>query len=494
MSEATVDVDGDVPRPFDRVQLLFKLDDGNEEYWWPAVILHSKESPASATVKGTGRIEYAARRNNKEEQEDVVFLPDRVVSTSNGETTWRTATEAADDGAGDDGDRDWECERRPPVPRRTKRRASGRHLHKNRVCDDDADGTVGDRPESKRQKRSRRGTKSNSGKGTTELMECDRAEQPQVSQDKLSLQHLKGEVEWLKARLQRGVGTSVDTEVEKKIGEKLIIWWVWLEKALANGGGRDTSRGSSRPFSSVLQTGCITVKDTISYETFSQIVASVVRNMDDRQRTSVFFVPSVEELQNPRQNIREGHVVFNSARAMLQWLGIGSKSDVDAAVVNGRKRRNGVSILRVLGGVQWSGQEEDAIRIFVGTSCGASKSTAVSTTTDNTGERQSRNMKVVEFESAKWDGSNNLLAAQPRVNVGEVGEYGSERSYVASKNSVFSLSWNWIKGVEGTAFSASARSCGSYRLGNISLSLPYVMFKGKETCGAIRELLGKINE
>ena len=85
MSKATVDVDGDVPRPFDRVQVLFKLDDGNEEYcstphyhrlvpWWPAVILHSKECPPSATVRGTGRIEYAARRKNKEEQEDVVFL------------------------------------------------------------------------------------------------------------------------------------------------------------------------------------------------------------------------------------------------------------------------------------------------------------------------------------------------------------------------------------------------------------------------------------
>jgi len=125
MSSATVEVDGDVPRPFDRVQVLFKLDDGNEEYWWPAVILHSKESPATSTLRGTGRIEYAARRNNKEEQEDVVFLPDRIVSTSNGETPWRTATEAADDGAGDDGDRDWECERRPPVPGRSKRRASG---------------------------------------------------------------------------------------------------------------------------------------------------------------------------------------------------------------------------------------------------------------------------------------------------------------------------------------------------------------------------------
>ena len=84
-----------------------------------------------------------------------------------------------------------------------------------------------------------------------------------------------------------------------------------------------------------------------------------------------------------------------------------------------------------------------------------------------------------------------MLAAQPRVSNGEVGEYGSEGSYVGSKHSVFSLSWNWVKGVEGTAFSASARSCGSYRLGNISLSVPYVMFKGKETCGSIRELLRK---
>ena len=72
------------------------------------MVLHSKETATSSTVKGTGRIEYAARHKNKKEEEDVVFLSNRVVSTTHGDTPWRTATEAADDGAGDDGDRDWE--------------------------------------------------------------------------------------------------------------------------------------------------------------------------------------------------------------------------------------------------------------------------------------------------------------------------------------------------------------------------------------------------
>ena len=39
------------------------------------------------------------------------------------------------------------------------------------------------------------------------------------------------------------------------------------------------------------------------------------------------------------------------------------------------------------------------------------------------------------------------------------------------------------------AFSASARSTGNYRLGNIALHFPYVLFRGGETCNLIKSLL-----
>ena len=102
-------VDGDVPRAYDNIQVLFTLDDTNTEFWWPAVVIQSRETCSSKTVKGTGIIEYAARHKNKVEQEEVIFLANRTVTTALGDTPWRTATEAADLGGGDDGDRDWGC-------------------------------------------------------------------------------------------------------------------------------------------------------------------------------------------------------------------------------------------------------------------------------------------------------------------------------------------------------------------------------------------------
>ena len=97
----------DVPRAFDKIEILFELE-GDDMYWWPCVVLESSELPSSSTVRGTATVEYAARNKSGKQQEKVIFLADRKVTTSTGDTPWRTSDEAADAGDGDEGDRDWE--------------------------------------------------------------------------------------------------------------------------------------------------------------------------------------------------------------------------------------------------------------------------------------------------------------------------------------------------------------------------------------------------
>ena len=66
-------------------------------------------------------------------------------------------------------------------------------------------------------------------------------------------------------------------------------------------------------------------------------------------------------------DIAEGHVLFSSARAVLQWLGITSKRDIRRVLCRKHTQRDGVDVLRVLGGLQ-CGEESDAspVRVVLG--------------------------------------------------------------------------------------------------------------------------------
>ena len=434
MSAPPPAVDGDVPRPFDKIQVLFTLEVSNEEYWWPSVVLSSKEKPGSTTVRGTGRIEYAARHSNKEEQEDVIFLPNRVVSTSHGDTPWRTATEAADVGAGDEGDRDWESEMQSRIDSRRKRPASIGHGRAEPASDEE-ENNIGDRPFSSKKKKKKRGSRR--GPINRRVSESAPAARQQQDIEQSAVAELREEVEGIKARMTQELKSKMDEEVDRKNGEKLAIWRVRVQKMLASA-CRETRGGTARPFTAVMQTAALVVRDMVSYETFTQMVGSLVRDMDARQTKAVVFVPSLSELLDPKENISEGHVVFESARAMFKWLGMGSTCDVDGAVVKGRKLQSGLSILRVLGGMQWSGRIEDPMHIFVGRSCGVSEVTA-DRQTEETGARPSRDVNAIEFASARWDGSNNLMASQPTACSAFPGVYDEEKSYSDARHSLFSL-------------------------------------------------------
>ena len=100
----------DVPREYDSIQVLFELPSVGK-VWWPTTVLSSREHPNPGVVKGTGSVEYSSYQRHKKSVEDVQFLADRLVCTSAGETTWRTSAEAADAGEGDNMEAGWGVEK-----------------------------------------------------------------------------------------------------------------------------------------------------------------------------------------------------------------------------------------------------------------------------------------------------------------------------------------------------------------------------------------------
>ena len=95
----------------------------------------------------------------------------------------------------------------------------------------------------------------------------------------------------------------------------------------------------------------------------------------------------------------------------------------------------------------------------------------------------------MEVSTRVWDSSNNMLAATPEIMVRSKGSFDGEKAFALSKNTVFRLFWSLTKGLEGRAFSDHARSSRNYSLGVVTLHLPYVIFRGRETCDTVRALL-----
>ena len=123
------DLQDDVPREYDAIQVLFDLPTVGK-VWWPTTVISSREHENPGIVKGVARVEFSSFHKYKVSVEEVQFLGDRIVCTSAGETSWRTSAEAADAGEGDTMEADWD-------PTRNKRAKVKEEHEKNK--DDEQD-------------------------------------------------------------------------------------------------------------------------------------------------------------------------------------------------------------------------------------------------------------------------------------------------------------------------------------------------------------------
>ena len=93
--------------------------------------------------------------------------------------------------------------------------------------------------------------------------------------------------------------------------------------------------------------------------------------------------------------------------------------------------------------------------------------------------------KAVEYATGQWDISNNTLVSVLTENMCRVGAYNHARDC----NSVFTFSWSCTVGYDGKAVSAHGKRAGNMRLGEVTLKLPFMKFRGKDTCRDVRKIL-----
>ena len=92
------------------------------------------------------------------------------------------------------------------------------------------------------------------------------------------------------------------------------------------------------------------MSDEMSCASFSLLVHNLVCAGGDSTPRGVSLVPSLHALTNPERDIREGHVLLDSARVVLQWLGVVAKEDLRKILKRSRKGRDGEEVTCVLGG------------------------------------------------------------------------------------------------------------------------------------------------
>lgn len=469
-----------VPREYDSIEVLFNVK--GRLVWWPTTVLSSREREVDGTVKGVAKVEYAPFQKMKKSHEQVYFLARRQVNTESGDTTWRTAAEAADAGAGNREDADWKPRARAQDATTKFEEASEENVSEPE--EDEGWGLAssaaddGKQPPRQRRRLSAAVESARSKGGSFRAS----ASAGKKAQSRTEITRPSGQNTDALEQLMRRVATLEEGQMQGPSGDVASTneWFVddmkvlWRTRVL-----RDLDQRIKKPVATRVETfGAMVRGETIgftvdcTFRMFNLVVGDIAKTP-----RGALFLPSLDALLEPAAEISGGDVLFESARALLNWLGVTADEDVRGRTEKWQKQRDGSQSARLLGGLQWShGAVDKPLRVFVGNSC-------VRDMKDS--EATGRECKVIKFANARWDTSNNRLSSAPESDVARVGDFARAEDL----ESVFRLSWRWVRGYDGRAVSAHGKRMGDTRLGELTLRMPTVTVKGNELCRDIRVVL-----
>ena len=446
------------PRPYDKIQILFEVD-GARRTWWPTTVLKMTEAPPDSGVVDFDSVEFVAMHGHKATTQEVVFYGGKTVRCDDGETSWRSSTDAADAGDGDQDDASWEDQWNA----KRRRRSRGEF---NSHC------------------RSRENGRT---KTTVPLRDYPDVVAPSLTRTITDNSDMLHRISILEGRVEKALACDHKVVVDLVVTERRVVWKTRVLELLRRQ-TRPPSGAVSTPFNSLVQWGSLRVGDLMDYEVFKMVVDDVYKtcvvgvDQSGTRVPAVHFLPSLDALKKPAMNIAEAHVIFTTARGFFNWLGVVAEADLCAAVKKCQKNRGGEST-RVLGGLKWD-ISSDPLQVFVGSSC-AQRCVPMGEEDEAEGGMKA---SVVEFATEFWDDSNSMFAAEPVQTEARTGFVGNLEN-ARTSDTLFSFSWRW-KGVDnGRTYSAHARRADGVRLGEVQVRMPYVNFHGKDTCTKIDRLL-----
>ena len=483
----------DVPRLHDKIYVKFILESGTP-VWWPADVTEREERDVSGTVLGTGTVEFAAAHGYKRSCQTVQFLSGRTVVTPDGHSAWCTSAEAADAGHGDVAEASWKLGRSARTTSRGNTRSPRARPQMVSHEGEDGDESYTELRENANASSllsSERDNAHAQSPAPTTATQPPQAKRRRLQLHERSSAPPSGRYQQPSAAqqgdmtVQRMLDTLIAQKEETRLAERRIITAevvIMKTRLLKNLRMSVKSIAPTRghPFAAILQISCVRLSRQCAFDTFRLLaldVQAVYNSPGDDVPRGYTFCPSFEELKNPSRDLREGHILFDTARALFYWLGVTSKVDVRALL---RKRQTGseMDLLRVLGGLQYSSRSNTRpLRVFVGASCLDALPDGV--------EREASLRRVVHFGTSVMDIANDMFQSVPTSETCSTGAFAN----VKPSASVFAVSWQWTGGDEGRAVSAHGRRTGIVCLGNLTVSVPVALFRGKDTCDRVDSLL-----
>ena len=232
-------------------------------------------------------------------------------------------------------------------------------------------------------------------------------------------------------------------------------------------------RSMDTSFDSVLRPYVVSHIYKRDFHTFQRIARDVHDSFADS--SDVLFFPSYAHILLPHAHVA-GHIVFRTAVALFDWLGISDPSDVKLLAFDDRHRSTEPRV-RILGSLHFNRMEStDPLTLFIGASSGLNK---LHVYNDNVHEHD-KERPTVQFDSAQWDEENGMLTSRPafeNVCVPPITELDVNKS-------CFALSWEAAVPCSQRRFSLHTQSFGDVQLGNIILRYPGIFIQGQPLCNA----------
>ena len=328
----------DVPREYDSIQVLFELPSVGT-VWWPTTVLSSREHPNPGVVKGTGTVEFSCFQKYKKSVEDVQFLGNRLMCTAAGETSWRTSAEAADAGEGDNMEADWEhnkCTRAQGVS--VEARCSGDETVEegNEPAQVDHDGQTKERGVKRRRQKNTTNVRTSAMRYPELSVSTAVVNEASGKVNAEAVEYLARRVSVLETRSNDEADRAVKAFIRNFVQDNKELWKTSLLEALRSA-VRQPKPTRVEPFGAVIRSDCMTISQKFTFQWFSFIVDDVATTMGTKNPRVVQFVPSLAELMNPMADLSEGHILFDSARALLNWFGVTLNKDVKAMTQKWKK-------------------------------------------------------------------------------------------------------------------------------------------------------------
>lgn len=476
-------VQDDVPREYDKIQILFRLPDVGL-VWWPTTVLSSREHNVPGTIKGTAKVEYSTFHSYKNTCEEVQFLGGRTVNTGMGETPWRTSAEAADAGAGNGEEAEWN---------ENGRKSKGAENASTTAVEDDEPADLGCTPELAQAQDAAETPRKRARRRRNETQRTHRLSRyPELSSGTQQGSTRSGTfgaetLEYLTCRvsaLEHAYNDRPDRAIREFktnfVQDKADMWRMKLLCKL-KAPVKKPKPTRMQYFGSVLRGDAIWINETFTLEWFSWVVENIATTIATKPPRRVQFLPSLSGLRNATEDIAEGHVLFDDARTMFTWLGLTSPADVNNQMVRCQARNN-EDTARILGGVQWSeGVQQNPLTCFIGRSCVRN----VKEREENQGNR----VEVIQFPTARWDSSNNAFASEPSIGSACVGRFGGNEELT----SAFRISWRWKQEYNGRGVSLHGRRGGFSKVGELTIYIPTITVIGKTLISVFNEVVGNEN-